>query len=285
MKRIKTLKVIVSAVTGAIFLLSTHYVLATDLFINEVLPNPEGTDQDNEWVELYNASDTEIDVNGYKLKDKAGNQLIIDSSRVNDSTIVDASNWLVIYRNGHSSFSLNNSGDEIINLFDTISSDPVNIFSYSGSEENKSWGRLSDGEEISVEILSITPGSANQPQPSPTPSPTPSPSPSPSPDPSPTPSPKPISSPSPSPSPDSEPIGISTTGIIPEGGETTESGLMLLSTKSGEVKGASEASKAAKNKKPIIIAVVLIILGLGLVIGTGVVFYQEQKYNEKDEKY
>jgi hypothetical protein len=35
--------------------------------INEVELNPPGYDTDNEWVELYNAGDEEVDVSGWKL--------------------------------------------------------------------------------------------------------------------------------------------------------------------------------------------------------------------------
>ena len=120
-------------------------------------------------------------------------------------------------------------------------------------------------------------GDAENSCPSPSPTPTPTPSPSPSPSPSPNPSPSPVIKISPSPSPLKK---FEVTNL--ENSQSTGSSLMMLASKSGEVKGASEASQAGKTNKTWIIAVVLILMGLGLIGGVGVVIYKDQKYNSTD---
>lgn len=42
------------------------------IVINEVLPSPEGPDSENEWIELYNQNDFDVDLNNWTIKDTTG---------------------------------------------------------------------------------------------------------------------------------------------------------------------------------------------------------------------
>ncbi len=42
------------------------------IFINEILPNPEGPDETDEWIELYNSNSFEVDLSGWKIQDTTG---------------------------------------------------------------------------------------------------------------------------------------------------------------------------------------------------------------------
>ena len=42
------------------------------VYINEILPNPEGADETDEWVELYNSNNFDVDLQGWKIQDTAG---------------------------------------------------------------------------------------------------------------------------------------------------------------------------------------------------------------------
>ncbi len=161
--------------------------------INELMPNPEGEDKDLEWLELFNQENVPFDVNNFILKDADSHQLTIDLSRVESSTIIPVSGWLIIKRSGHSTFSLNNDFDTI-SLFAPETSEPMDIFSYTGSTEGLSRGRLPNGGGINEDNLDPTPGFSNQSIPSPSPEVSPSPNPSSSPNSNQT-----IASPSPSP--------------------------------------------------------------------------------------
>ena len=70
--------------------------------INEILPNPTGSDTGNEWIELYNPSDAQIDLNGWEIRDKTGSFSL-------DGFIVAPKGYLVVYP----SVSLNNSDEEL----------------------------------------------------------------------------------------------------------------------------------------------------------------------------
>ncbi len=168
--------------------------VSAQVVINEVLPDPSGEETQEEWVELFNKGSEEVDVEGFVLKDAANHDLTINSSHVDGSTQIPANSWLLIKRNGHSTFSLNNTNDETIKLYDQ----EVNLldtFTYTDSTTDKSWGRIPDGGGINSEELNPTPGGANETPPTPTPEPTPtltfSPTPTSTPIPTLTPTPKP----------------------------------------------------------------------------------------------
>ncbi len=78
-----------------------------DLIISEFLPNPEGSD-DSEWIELFNQSDKELDLNGFMIDDQEGGSKPYQFS----STTILANSFLLVKRQD-SKISLNNSGDSV----------------------------------------------------------------------------------------------------------------------------------------------------------------------------
>jgi hypothetical protein len=44
----------------------------TGVFINEILPNPAGADETEEWLELKNSNNFDVDLSGWQIQDKAG---------------------------------------------------------------------------------------------------------------------------------------------------------------------------------------------------------------------
>ena len=46
------------------------------VFINEVLPSPEGADETEEYIELYNSNNFEVDLTGWKIEDTAGTKTL-----------------------------------------------------------------------------------------------------------------------------------------------------------------------------------------------------------------
>ncbi len=265
-----TLRAMISAVIGAFFLASVGLIEASDLVINEIYPNPPGSSEGEEFVEIYNTSDVEITLTGFKLAD------LVKTYIIPEATISARGFWS--FRRETTAIALNNTGDTI--YFKDSGGGEIDRYEYSNTTEGKSFSRIPDGTGSFQSETEPTESLANQAAPSPTPSPSPLPSPDPSPSPSPIPSPTPVNIVSPSPN-----LVKKSKVTSLEGVESTESGLMLMaSSRSGEVKGASKSSDAVKNRKPLIVAVVLIVLGLGLVVGTGVVFIKEQRYNKTDAK-
>ena len=126
-----------------------NYTAEEAIVINEFVPNPVGDDRDfmpnGEWVELYNKSNTDFDVDGWYLYDADNSGIeISDENSDNDKdtgdsgeTIVPAGGFLVVYRNNDGSFELNNEGDEEIKLYNGKISESgvlVDSHEYNGSE-------------------------------------------------------------------------------------------------------------------------------------------------------
>jgi len=153
-----------------IFLVFPKLIYAdTQIVINEFLPDPSTDENTDEWVELYNLGDETKDVDGWSLCDKGNKVLNISSDNTDNNTKIAAKGWLTINRNG-ASFSLNNSGDEIVSLYalSDCSGDVVDTYSYNGSKTEKSWGRIPDGTGGFEKNLDKSPGSTNiAPEPSP----------------------------------------------------------------------------------------------------------------------
>lgn len=110
-----------------------------NIIINELIPNPVGSDTLFEWIELYNYSEEEIILSGWKL----------DGKQIPDSTI-QPKGFLILVRDLSSypeiedkvkvDFNLVNTGDQI-ELRDN-NNDLIDVFIYTSSTEGKSLERL-----------------------------------------------------------------------------------------------------------------------------------------------
>lgn len=80
-----------------------------EVFINEWLPNPEGVDKGNEWLELFNSSRESVQLNGWKIGNSSGRFFFLD-----DLVIPDQAFLLL---NLPTSFSLKNQSEQLV-LFD-----------------------------------------------------------------------------------------------------------------------------------------------------------------------
>jgi len=137
------------------------------------LPNPSGEEKTGEWVDVFNPGDSSLDLAGFILEDAASHQLVIGLDYSQSGTIIEPKRWLVIERNNHPTFSLNNSGGDTVRLLNE-QGDSFDEFTYeSDPGEDKSLGRSPDGSDNWLVFEDPTKGSANS-QPTPTVSPTPS---------------------------------------------------------------------------------------------------------------
>jgi len=83
------------------------------IIISELLPNPTGPD-DNEWIELYNQSSTELDLAGLVLLDASDRKYIFSSADF-DSLKIPPSGYFLLPRTV-SKISLNNTPPETIKI-------------------------------------------------------------------------------------------------------------------------------------------------------------------------
>ena len=82
------------------------------IVINEILPSPEGPDEQNEWIEIFNQNDFEVNLFGWKIKDGVGK---ITSYTFPEETIIKTKGFLVLYR-PVTKIVLNNDEDKLILL-------------------------------------------------------------------------------------------------------------------------------------------------------------------------
>lgn len=138
-----------------------------ELLINELLPNPAGSDSGAEWIEVVNVGSTEVALDGWSLGDA------VNSARhvFDVGTTLSPGESLVVWDSGSHPgdlvastglLSLNNSGD-LITLSDGTGG-LISAVSYPTATEGVSFNRdpdgAPDGAMISHEDLAGTPSSA-----------------------------------------------------------------------------------------------------------------------------
>lgn len=134
--------------------------------LNEFLANPSSDESapmpQGEWIELYNTTDSPINLSGWYIYDAANHALpIISGNIAGGSTTILAHGFLVVYRNGYS-FSLN-QGTDTVKLYNGIISTGtlVDSYLYAGTPTDKTWARKPDGTGSWTNDHAPTPGEAN----------------------------------------------------------------------------------------------------------------------------
>ncbi|MBI5465320.1 lamin tail domain-containing protein [Candidatus Gottesmanbacteria bacterium] len=226
-------------IASAIFLFSPKVIFA-QVVINEILPNPTSG---NDWVELYNNSDQEVNISNWILDDEG---TTTDMLKIPEGTTIGTKGFKSFYVSNR----LNKSGDTIY-LYLPDKTETIDSYKYTSNPgDDVSFGRFPDGSDTWGSCSPTFETTNNcvvaTPTPTPTPSPTPSPSPTPTPKPTSTPRPSPTSTPtksltSPStisPSPTGQ---ILATGISLVLGETKIGSPSLLATETASQMATVEA--------------------------------------------
>ena len=118
--------------------------------INEFCPNC-----DLEWVELYNDSETSVDLSGWEIQD--GNTKSTDDLTISGEIPPQG---MAVYE--HPKGWLNDSSDTV-NLYDnTDNTSPVDSYSYVSTEAGKTYSRIPDGYGDFI-LTNPTKGGFNQP--------------------------------------------------------------------------------------------------------------------------
>lgn len=256
--------------------------VSAQVVINEVFPNPLGTEAGAEWVELYNTtSEVEVSLSGCTLRLDDN----YDPQKVVFGTEDFIGKFKVITWEGS---WLNNLGDQIKldcgTFSDVVSYGNVAGAVVSAPEEGFSFGRSPDGTGNFYLLSSVTLGEVNSPPPTPTPEPTDEPEPTEKPTntPVPTSTPKPTSTPTPKPTSTPKPRATS----IPTA-EPTE-GIVLTSLNSGGSDKAGEvlAVQEEKQSKFPFIPAAFILSGVIFLGLAGYIFLRQRKkeYNLNSER-
>lgn len=182
-----------------IFLLSTFFpssvnAVSDHVVINEFLPNPTSGD---DWVELYNPTNNDINISGWVLRDTAASVM----KTIPASTIILSKKFRLEYVGTR----LNIDSDTIYLRTSDSSNENVDSKSYSTNPgTGVSVGRSPDGEDNWVMFNIPTPGSSNNPE-SPIPTQTAFPTDTPTSIPTPTPTEEPAHTPEPTAEPTENP--------------------------------------------------------------------------------
>jgi beta-lactamase superfamily II metal-dependent hydrolase len=127
------------------------------ILINEVELNPAGTDTGTEKVELYNPSNTGIDLSGWTISSTAGRTATVV---IYEGTTIPPKGYLIVGRDSQQQW-LDNTGEGIDLRNDLgIRIDSVGPFSDQDNDES-TWQRSSDGQDNWAFSTSNTLGSAN----------------------------------------------------------------------------------------------------------------------------
>ncbi len=131
------------------------------------IADPQGHYDD--WIEIYNYGDTDIDLAGMYLTDDLDNPAAwqFPAGRTAETT-VPAGGFLVVWADGdildtpglHASFKLSGSGEEI-GLFDTDGVKRIDSVIFGSQTANISYGRMPDGSENWRFFSNPTPAAAN----------------------------------------------------------------------------------------------------------------------------
>ena len=124
------------------------------IIVTEFLLNPEDSDRDNEFIEIYNNGDVKVDLGGWILEDKMGS---VKKFIIPDGVEIDAGKYKAFYSD-ETRIALNNSGDGIV--LRNKSENIINETQISGAALEKQAFAL-DGNKNWVWTLRPTPGRGN----------------------------------------------------------------------------------------------------------------------------
>ena len=125
------------------------------VLINEVLPNPAGAEPATEFIELYNAGGSQVDLTGWKLGDGVG--VVVNytlSGAINGTSFK-------LYYGSTTGITLNNDADTVY-LYDSNGIIVDNVSWSSTVDEGTSIIRATDGGSNWTETNTSTPGSSNE---------------------------------------------------------------------------------------------------------------------------
>jgi competence ComEA-like helix-hairpin-helix protein len=131
---------------------ATPIVYPGGILINEILPSPEGADETNEWIELYNSNNFEVDLSDWKIKDKEGS---IINYVLPKNTKISAGGYLVLKR-PETKIILNNTTDGLFLYWPN--EEVVDSMSYEKAPRNQSYNNTGAGWQWST---TLTPGTKN----------------------------------------------------------------------------------------------------------------------------
>ena len=142
----------------------------TGLVINEFMASNDGNISDSngdyhDWIELYNASNSPINLGDYALSDDLSNPAKFELP----NTVLASGDFVLFWASSsaqndpyHAPFKLSKSGEEVALFFDpTGAADTVDYISYSAQTTDVSFGRSYDASPNWITFTTATPDASN----------------------------------------------------------------------------------------------------------------------------
>ena len=130
-------------------------IATNEVLINELLPDPEGSDDNAEWIELKNTSDHEVSLQGWQLDDEEGGSkpYTFKNETIGAESFITMSNTVT-------HITLNNTKDaaRLISPAGAVTSSYI----YTKVETGKSWARMKNNTWTLTS--DTTPGEENSPR-------------------------------------------------------------------------------------------------------------------------
>lgn len=111
----------------------------TGIVLNEILPSPEGADETEEWIEIFNQNNFEVDLSGWKIQDAKGSVIAYTFP---ENIKIKGLGYLVLKR-PETKITLNNTEDGL-NLLDPNQKIIDSLF-YNTAPRNQSYNKTSSG--------------------------------------------------------------------------------------------------------------------------------------------
>ena len=125
---------------------------SSPIVINEILPSPKGEDAKEEWIEIFNRGDSEIDLSGWQIVDTGGKTKTYTFPA---KTKIGARGFLILSR-PTSKITLNNDSDGL-NLIQPDGK-IIDSIDYQKAPQGESFNRTESGW---IWSKTLTPGAAN----------------------------------------------------------------------------------------------------------------------------
>lgn len=155
------------------FLLNTDVL--PSLFVNEFMADnssccpdtDSGSDEFDDWIEIYNAGAQPVNIGGMYLSDNKSNPFKHKiPTDIPTATTIPAGGFVLLWADGtqsqgplHLDFSLANSGEDVGIYY--IDGREIDAYTFGAQTENKSVGRSTNGGNTWVNIATPTPGQSN----------------------------------------------------------------------------------------------------------------------------
>jgi predicted extracellular nuclease len=133
-------------------------VITSPIKMNEIYTR--GSTEDPDWIEIYNTSDAQVDLSGYKIYDNGGQAGTKPKKEFPAGTLIPAHGFFVIVTDDSdaSGFGMSSSGEQV--WLEDANGLVIDDVTFPALETTQSYGRLPDGGEWQI-LNTITKGSSN----------------------------------------------------------------------------------------------------------------------------